>query len=368
MLKERNVSEELRRLADRCEGLPASTALGAWARELSRGLENPDRLFLERYAPIVRAEAAREGARPFLSVVTRTQGRRPESLREMLLSLAAQTDGDFELLLVAHGAGGSERADVAQSLAEMPASFRRRARLLTLDGGSRGAPLNFAFAHARGEYAAVLDDDDLVFDDWVERFHEAAAHAPGRILHAYAVTQKWEKLPGPDGALPRSAAAPGVECCGEFRFARQLSVNFCPLLSLAFPTVYFRRWGLIFDEQLTTTEDWDYLMRLAPIAGVSDIRRPTGLYRLWQNAENSQTLHPQQEWEANYARVQRKFRRMPMLFPPNSDKVERVDRYVPLITPRRLLFKRRCRRLLPPPLWRAASRVYRALGGRLWLG
>lgn len=368
MREEKSLSDELRRLAENTEGMSASTALGVWARHLNRLLENPDRLFAERYAPIVRAEAAHGGERPFLSVITRTMGRRPALLREMLLSLAAQTDTDFELLLIAHRAGEEERSEIGRCLREMPESFRRRTRLLTLDSGNRTAPLNLGFAHARGEYAAVLDDDDLVFDDWVERFHDAASHASGRILHAYIVTQKWELLPGKNGPLPRSTAGPGAECCGEFRFARQLSVNLCPLLGLAFPTVYFQTWGMLFDESLTTTEDWDYLMRLAPLAGVSDIRRPTGLYRLWQNADNSQTLHPQQEWEANYARIQRKFRQMPMLFPPNCDKVERVDRYVPLITPRRVLFKARCRRLVPRPIWRAARSFYRALGGKRWLG
>ncbi|HVF19852.1 MAG TPA: hypothetical protein VNA14_06385, partial [Mycobacteriales bacterium] len=40
----------------------------------------------------------RDAGRPFLSVLTRTQGRRPETLRELLLCLAAQTSDDFELL------------------------------------------------------------------------------------------------------------------------------------------------------------------------------------------------------------------------------------------------------------------------------
>ena len=38
-------------------------------------------------------------ARPFLSIITRTQGRRPHTLTEVLVCLTAQTDTDFELLL-----------------------------------------------------------------------------------------------------------------------------------------------------------------------------------------------------------------------------------------------------------------------------
>ena len=39
---------------------------------------------------------------PFLSVVMRTQGRRPFSLEESLTGLLAQTVDDFEILVMAH--------------------------------------------------------------------------------------------------------------------------------------------------------------------------------------------------------------------------------------------------------------------------
>ena len=368
MQTERTLSDELRALADRTETLGGGAGVGDFIRWLEHLLAEPEPRFTENYRPIVEAENAREGARPFLSVVTRTQGRRPDMLREMLLTLGAQTDEDFELLLIGHRLDGEGREELSRCLAELPRSLRARTRLFELDGGNRTAPLNLGFAHARGAYAAVLDDDDLVFDDWVERFHEAVGRAPGRILHACVATQKWELLPGQGGAAPRAAASPGSECCTEFHFARQLGVNLCPLLGLAFPTVYFQKWGLIFDESLSTTEDWDYLMRLAPLAGVADIPHITGLYRLWLNAANSQTAHPRREWEANYETIQRKFFLLPMLFPAGSEKLLRVEPCPPPLTPRRLLFKSRCRRFVPRPVWRAARRLYRRLGGRKWLG
>ena len=364
MQKNHTFAGELAKLAENVGELGCGTSLYAYIRYLNRFWEKPDRLFTERYRPVVEAEDAAAGPRPFLSVITRTQGRRPDTLREMLLSLAAQTDEDFELLLIGHRLPAGGREELEACLGELPPSFRARTRLFTLDSGNRTEPLNLGFAHARGRCAAVLDDDDLVFADWVERFHEEAERAPGCILHAYVVTQKWEFING----APRSAAAPGAECCTGFRFARQLGVNLCPLLGLAFPTVYFRRWGLIFDESLSTTEDWDYLMRLAPIAGVRDIPRPTGLYRLWLNSENSKTAHPRQEWERNYEAIQRKLRRMPLLFPADCDKLERAELCPPAPAPRRLLLKNRCRRFVPRPLWRMAGRLYRALGGTKWLG
>ncbi len=361
-------SDRLRRLAALTEGLGEGTSLYAYIGFLLHIFGEPEPLFTARYRPIVEAEAAKEGKRPFLSVVMRTQGRRPEMLREALLCLMGQTDDDFELLLIGHKLDEAGRAQLSCCMEELPSSLRERLRVFETERGNRTSPLNLGFAHARGAYAAVLDDDDLVFDDWVQRFHEAAQEAPGAVLHAYIVTQKWETQAGENGLLLRSAAAPGAECCSDFCYSRELAVNLCPLLGLAFPLEAFRRWGLLFDESLSTTEDWDYLMRLAFLFGVRDIPQPTGLYRLWLNAENSQTAHPAQEWETNYETIQRKFRQMPALFPAGSEKLERVDRYLPVLTPRRTLIKSRLRRLTPPPLWRAARRVYRALGGKSWLG
>ncbi|MBQ6465341.1 MAG: glycosyltransferase family 2 protein [Oscillospiraceae bacterium] len=366
MPEEKTLAGELRRLARNAEALGGGGGLGDYIRYLNELSEKPERLFAERYRPIVEAEAESEGRRPFLSVITRTQGRRPDRLRDMLLSLAAQTDEDFELLLIGHRLDEPGREELLRCLEELPRSLRERIRFFELAGGNRTAPLNLGFAHARGAWAAVLDDDDLVFEDWVERFHSAAGRAPGRILHAWVATQKWELLP--DGRGLRSAAAPGAECCAPFHFARQLNVNLCPLLGLAFPTVWFREWGLIFDESLSTTEDWDYLMRLAPLAGVTDVPYLTGLYRLWLNADTSQAAHPKPEWEANYERIREKFRRTPMLFPAGAEKWSRPEPGPPPLAPRRLRVKDRCRRFVPRPLWRAARRLYRALGGRKWLG
>ena len=100
MQEKRSISDELRRLAVNAVGFESGTALYAFIDYVNQLLENRAGPFTERYAPIVRAEAEDPAPRPFLSVITRTQGRRPDRLREMLLSLAAQTDEDFELLLV----------------------------------------------------------------------------------------------------------------------------------------------------------------------------------------------------------------------------------------------------------------------------
>ena len=76
--------------------------------------------------------------------------------------------------------------------------------------------------------------------------------------------------------------------------------------SYAIPRYVLSVLGFEFDESLTTTEDWDFLMHAALLCGVADTPEVTGVYRVWENAENSQTLHKQEEWQKNYFAVRSK--------------------------------------------------------------
>lgn len=289
------IQEELHRLTNNFHDLPQYSSLYQYILWLNDLAEKKDPLFQEQYLPIIQDERKKpKDKRPFLTVVTRTQGKRPEMLRETLLSLAGQSDEDFELILVGHRLEEDARIVVQKIVDEQPAFLRSRIRLIEVDHGDRATPLNVGFAHAHGEYIAVLDDDDLVFDNWVEVFHESATENYGKIIHAYAVTQEWMTLAG-ESAL-RASSSFGTRYCTDFEMISQLTSNHCPLMSLAFPSYYFQELGIIFDEELTTTEDWDYLMRLSFLAGVADSRITTSIYRLWVNAENSQTLHNRDEW------------------------------------------------------------------------
>ena len=357
---------ELNRLSALAGDVAPATSLYRAIHWLNERLEHPDAQFTNAYLPVVQREQADfKGERPFLTVVTRTQGKRMDMLREMLLSLAAQTDQDFELLLVGHKISEQQRTELETLLAEFPESLRAHVRYLPVDHGTRTTPLNVAFAHAHGDYIAVLDDDDIVFENWVSAFHHAAETGSGTLLHAYVVTQKWEMTD--HGIL--AVAAPGSECCRDFRPVNQLEYNMCPLMGIAFPAVYFQHWGLIFDEALTTTEDWDYVMRLAAFAGVTDIPETTAIYRIWENAENSQSLHEQPEWKKNYARIQARFTQMPVLLQPDAPKLRLPEGEAPyVISPEREAFKLRVRKLVPTPVWWTAKKVYRLCGGKKWLG
>lgn len=303
------LSSENADLFSRLPAPGAATKLGklqTWIADTVRS-NLADPVYQEYCLPILEEERPDRGS-CFLSVVMRTQGRRPETLREALASLQAQTDQNFEVILVAHKPSDEQMTLVSSIADSFAPDFRQKIRLYRLEHGHRSMPLNIGFAHARGEYIIALDDDDLVAENWVEAFHQTAPLHPGAILHAYTISQKWTVSPLPDGSQQLVRCGEDDDYfCKPFDWTQQLQINSCPNMSTAFPAAAFADYGFLFDDTLDTTEDWDFLMRTAFFFGVADIPLPTSIYREWVNRENSQALHSKEEWAANRSRIQERF-------------------------------------------------------------
>jgi glycosyltransferase involved in cell wall biosynthesis len=255
---------------------------------------------------------------PFLSVVSRTQGRRRHTLTETLASLAEQTDQDFELLLMAHRVGREGLATLRMALDALPEGARFRRRLIAVEGGTRTAPLNAGLDAASGEFVAILDDDDIALPNWVATFRLLATRAPGRMLRAATRQQRVieQRVDGQVRAVPVG----GLEAAfpDHFDIFEHLSANRTPPVALAFPLARLRALGLRFDDSLTTTEDWDFILRCAGPLGVAACADVTSIYRYWEQGECSRTEHTDAEWRANYAGISEKLDAAPFVLPPES--------------------------------------------------
>lgn len=243
---------------------------------------------------------------PFLSVIVRTQGRRPGQLREALLCLAAQTDDDFELLVVLHTAG--DDADTAAGARTLVAAavdahptLAARTRLLNVVDGGRGRPLDVGLAHAQGRYVAFLDDDDLVMGDWVEAFRAGAVERPGAVVRSLTARQDVRAVTGPVGYEPTSAFT--VPYRARFDLADHLIDNQSPICSVALPRDVLETFGLRVDETLPVLEDWDLLLRLVPWCGVHDTGIVTSLYHVWVDGTGSAGASGAPVWEATRRRI-----------------------------------------------------------------
>ena len=157
-------------------------------------------------------------------------------MAETLESLAAQTHPNAETLLIVHGDDTMLEA-VKSNLhrGAQPAQLR----LLNVQGGCEGRPLNLGIDHAVGDYVCMLDDDDLASADWLAAFARGIAASPGKIIRAVTNCQGWTT----EGGTEPLRAITEIEqpFAAEFDFLAHLHHNETPNCSLAFPRVAVQR-------------------------------------------------------------------------------------------------------------------------------
>lgn len=315
----------------------------------------------------------RDGSRDqqFLTVVVRTQGRRPTTLRDALLCLQAQTCQDFEVVVVVHNAGVAEYDDVIAAVRDLPPSLHDRTRMLIVRGGGRARPLNEAVGVAQARYIAVLDDDDLVFAHWVESFKNLALQAAGMVLRSGCVEQAIAESPEVAGF--RAVGQISAPYPDRFDLLAHIGRNHTPFMSYAFPLSVFRDLGMCFDESLHLCEDWDLELRAAFVVGVSSLPDVTAIYRRWASGSSSATLHDPAEWRRTEKAILAKIDSEPHIFPPGTlaaireatrQRQEWVEREMAALVERNRELEEQALRMEMSQSWRI-TRPLRAAAGLL---
>lgn len=257
---------------------------------------------------------------PFLSVVVRTLGDRQETLEEALCCLAAQTDLDFEVLVVVHGSGNLDR--VRTIVGRFESNLAQRVRTSACDGGTRGRPANVGLQDARGEYIAFLDDDDLVTADWVQRFHESASLHPGMLVRSWAAEQQ-RTWADENELAPHYPTSPlSATFTSSFDLVRHIRQNETPFHCFAFPATLVDL-GYTFNERVTVCEDWDFLIRAASLCGVADTGNVTSIYHRWSDSNSADTVDSD-EWNVMRSFIHIELDRQPLVLPPGS--IRALDR------------------------------------------
>jgi len=260
----------------------------------------------------------REQNRPFLSIITRTQGKRVHTLSEVFTCLAGQTDIDFEILVVGHHLTLERQKSVERIIEDNPEWLREKSRLLRVDSGDRSRPLNVGFEAAQGHYIAILDDDDIPKANWVETFRELALAKPGRLLRVVATRQTVTNVLVGGSLGLRAEGSMEMRYPPSFDLIQHLRENQTPPIAVAFPRGVFHDLNIRFDETLTTTEDWDYILRVAGLVGTVSSEKVTCIYRWWSKEENSRTAHSNEQWRNNHQRIFQKMDSSLVLFPEGT--------------------------------------------------
>jgi glycosyltransferase involved in cell wall biosynthesis len=289
-----------------------------WELEPARPSTPPWRVLAARLPaePVEWGSSDRPTDRPFLSVVTRTRGDRLGPLLDVMAALAGQTCQDFEVVLVRHGVGPEAREAMQAALDALPPSLVERVRTVDTEGGGPGRPLNAGTAAARGEYVAVLDDDDLVTPDWVEQFRRLAARHPGQIARARTAFLRQE-----DGWWRVQYVF--VE---DFDLVDHLVINETAICGLAYPRTCFTDMGLGVDEELPVVEDWELLLQAAQLCGVVTTSAVTSFYRDWGHGDDSHSRISSPAWRVAERTVIARADEGPIVMPPGSASALREER------------------------------------------
>jgi glycosyltransferase involved in cell wall biosynthesis len=178
---------------------------------------------------------------PALSIIIPTKDR-PELLVRALRSVAAQTFGDHEILVVDDGDGSGTAAAEA---------FDPAIRTLATGGAGQVPARNLGVSLARGERIAFLDDDDW----WAEPGHLAAMLASGprhALLYASGRIVAEGERPDAGAEMPFVAHA-------DVQAIRRDNRLLIP--GVIYPRALHGNLGP-FDEGLPFYWDWDWYLRL----------------------------------------------------------------------------------------------------------
>jgi hypothetical protein len=195
-----------------------------------------------------------------LSVILLTIDISSTLLNDALVALDAQSDTDFELIVVASASLESDVEHVEGLLAAFSAGLCARSRLVTAplprnEPRWRVEALRAGLAQARGRYVSVLDATSIAFGHFVATFASMARTSPAAVLRARAITQPMRELTWPDG---RAGFEPtgGAESASATRFSilGHLSQGGTPPGSYALQREYLNDLGPDCDEDTALLE------------------------------------------------------------------------------------------------------------------
>ncbi len=230
------------------------------------------------------ALAAAAAHAPLIGVIVRCGSRPVETVRRAVESIARQTYGRFEVILVRH-------SDMDLS-AIVSLAFPNVEAIRVIDAppGKHSTSLWAGLRAVKGEYFAVLDDDDWVFSNHFEALFRAAASPPPARFFAYSgvIVSESEPLPIPGGGCDNRRLAHFGIASAEDLFA--ISGAFTPNCFVASTSLLNP--ALLEDPQLATAEDTYLILSLLAQVDPKFSYAATAVYECGHADQSGFAHHP----------------------------------------------------------------------------
>lgn len=215
------------------------------------------------------------GKAALVSVIMPTYNR-PQQLRRAVESVLTQTYQDFEIIVI---------NDAGEEVADWLTTLRGSEKIIYVRHGTnrdRAAARNTGLRLARGKYIAYLDDDDRFLPDHLQTLVEFLESHEYRVAYSDAWRVHEERRGDRYVETTRD-----VPYSFEFDATRLLIANYIPVLSVMHERSCLDEVGL-FDERLTSHEDWDLWIRLSRRFPFAHLKRVTAEFT-WRTDGSSTT-------------------------------------------------------------------------------
>lgn len=227
-------------------------------------LKNKIEGIFEQYGMMRKEETADEN-QPLVSVIIPTYNR-PVQLKETIESVLSQTYKNLEIIVV---------NDAGQDVSDLLSSFKDRRISYFVHDENKGlaGARNTGLENAGGDYIAFLDDDDIFYQNHIETLINGIMQTGAGVVYAdaYRCIQKKE-----DGKYVEDRK----ELQYSFDYSQRLLfvMNIAPVQCFMFSRDLLAS-GVMFDESLTTHEDWDFWIQLSFQSEFVHIKEVTSEYR-----------------------------------------------------------------------------------------
>ena len=254
--------------------------------------------FVRGYVPLEQAvwELPDPETTPFLSVLVRTQGKRMSTFVETLLSLAAQTVQDFEVLVLAHDVEPDTIAELHGVVEWFDPDFAQRVRVVRGRGWRKGPSVNVGVREARVRTSPhsmmTISPLPTGFRSSAKRRDPSRGARCGRSWPNSPLSQS----PGEMQTVTHPPRKHGHPVPGSFRPLEAHVREHVAILRLRLSALVLLDMGVRFDETLAVVEDWDVILQVALLCGVTDSAAVLSLYRRWLSPHSSFAAHGADEW------------------------------------------------------------------------